>query len=235
MRCANRAEYDNSIAQLHAAVALQPQSPLAHNSLGLSLAKAGRDEQAMPHYAHAIVLQPAFIDAYLNLATSHASRGETGDAIAVTMRSIEVRETPENKALFSRLVTGFLLDRDNEPLRRVLMRALAQGWGAPDAFSPTAIALISHGTARDLIARAAQVWPARLPASELGKQELAALRDPLLQVLMETAAVHDVTAGDVSGGLPLRLARDCRSCAPERERRKPARQCLRVGVPVLRQ
>jgi SAM-dependent methyltransferase/Flp pilus assembly protein TadD len=184
--------YDDSIAQLRAAVQLQPQSPLAHNSLGLSLAKAGRHDEAIPHYTRAIALQPLLIDAYLNLAMSHANRGETGDAIAVVMRSIEARETPENRELLARLVSGFLLDRDNEPLRRMLTRALTEGWTAPAPFSPTAIALIRHGPARALIERAAQVWPARLPASELGRQELAALRDPLLQALMQAAAVHDV-------------------------------------------
>lgn len=185
--------YDDSIAQLRAALQLQPQSqsPLAHNSLGLSLAKAGRHDEAMPHYTRAIALQPLLIDAYLNLAMSHANRGETGDAIAVAMRSIEVRETPENKALFARLVSGFLLDRDNEPLRRMLTRALTEGWTAPSPFSPTAIALIRHSPVRPLIDRAAEAWPARLPATELGRQELVALRDPLLRALMQSTVVHD--------------------------------------------
>ena len=64
-----------------------PQSPLAHNCLGLSLAKAGRHGEAIPHYTRAIALQPTLIDAYLNLAISHANRGETGDAIAVTLEA----------------------------------------------------------------------------------------------------------------------------------------------------
>jgi hypothetical protein len=91
----------------------------------------------------------------------------------------------------ARLVSGFLLDRDNEPLRRMLTRALTQGWGAPVQFSPTAIALIRHSPMRPLIDRAAEAWPARLSAAELGQQELAALRDPLLQALMQSTAVHD--------------------------------------------
>jgi tetratricopeptide (TPR) repeat protein/SAM-dependent methyltransferase len=186
-----QARYDDSVAQLRAAVALQPQSPLVHNSLGLSLAKAGRHDEAMPHYTRAIALQPLLIDAYLNLAMSHANRGETGEAIAVVMRSIEVRETPANRELLGRLVSGFLLDRDNEPLGRMLTRALAEGWGMPIQFSPTAIALIRHGAARPLIDRAAAVWPARLPAAELGQGELATLSDPLLRALMQATVVHD--------------------------------------------
>jgi Tfp pilus assembly protein PilF/SAM-dependent methyltransferase len=183
--------YDDSIAQLRAAVELQTQSPLAHNSLGLSLAKAGRHGEAMPHYARAIALQPLLIDAYLNLAMSHINRGQTGDALAVVIRSIEARETPENRELLARLVSGFLLNSDNEPLRRTLTRALVEGWNAPASFSPTAIALIRHSPVRPLIDRAADAWPARLPATELGRQELVALRDPLLRALMQSTVVHD--------------------------------------------
>ena len=183
--------FADSIAQLRAALQLQPHSPLAHNSLGLSLAKAGHHGEAMPHYRQAIALQPALIEAYLNLAMSHANRGETGDAIAVVMRSIEIRETPANKELLARLMSGFMLDSDNEPLRRMVTRALAEGWGAPIQFSPTAIALIRHSPMRPLIDRAAEAWPARLPTTALGQQELAALRYPLLQALMQGTVVHD--------------------------------------------
>jgi Tfp pilus assembly protein PilF/2-polyprenyl-3-methyl-5-hydroxy-6-metoxy-1,4-benzoquinol methylase len=183
--------FDDSIAQLRAAVQLQPQSPLIHNNLGLSLAKAGRDAEAMPHYARAITLQPLLIDAYLNLAMSHVSRGQIGHAIAVVTRSIEARETPANRDLLARLVSGFLLDRDNEPLRRMLTRALVEGWGAPASFSPTAIALIRHSPVRPLIDCAAEAWPARLAATELGRQELVALRDPLLRALIQSTVVHD--------------------------------------------
>ena len=183
--------YDDSIAQLRAALQLQPQSPLAHNSLGLSLAKAGRHNEALPYYARAIALQPLLIDAYLNLAMSHVNRGQIGDAIAVVIRSIEARETPANKELFARLVSGFLLSHDNEPLRRTLTRALVEGWNAAASFSPTAIALIRHSPVRPLIDRAARAWPARLPATELGRPELVALRDPLLRALMQSTVVHD--------------------------------------------
>ncbi len=200
--------YDDSIAQLRAAVQLQPQSPLAHNSLGLSLAKAGRHGEAIPHYARAIALQPLLIDAYLNLAMSHVNRGQIGDAIAVVIRSIEARDTPANRELLARLVSGFLLNHDNEPLRRTLTRALAEGWTAPTPFSPTAIALIRHSPVRPLIDRAAEAWPARLPATELGRQELVALRDPLLRALDAEHGRTRSRTGKVSRGLPVCAARD---------------------------
>jgi 2-polyprenyl-3-methyl-5-hydroxy-6-metoxy-1,4-benzoquinol methylase/Flp pilus assembly protein TadD len=179
-----------AIAQHSALVQLQPQSAAAHNSLGLSLAKAGRDEDAIHHYGRALALQPDFIDATLNLAISHSNRGETGEALALTMRSIDIRETPENKTLFAGLVIGIAVERDEPELRRFLLRALEQGWNAPAAFAPACIGLIRNGPMRSLIARAARAWPARLPAELFGAAGLA-LNDPLLQALMARTAVAD--------------------------------------------
>src|SRR5205807_3958058 len=128
--------FEEAIAQHSAAVELQPQSAAAHNSLGLSLAKAGRDDEAIRHYGRAIALQPGLIDAYLNLAMSHFSQGRAHDAVAITMRSIDVRETPENKTLFAQFVYGLSIVRDDLTLRRFLTRALAEGWSGPGAFAP---------------------------------------------------------------------------------------------------
>src|SRR2546423_9930168 len=184
--------FNEAIVQHSAAVQLQPQSAAAHNSLGLSLAKAGRDDDAIHHYGRALALQPGFIDAYLNLAMSHANRGETGDALALTMHSIEIRETSDNKSVFAGLVSGIAIDRDEPELRRFLLRALEQSWTAPTAFAPACIGLIRHGPARALITRAVHAWPARLSVAELfGAAGLAALNDQLLLALMARTVVGD--------------------------------------------
>ena len=106
MRCASSAASPKRSRNTARSLQLQPQSAAAHNSLGLSLARAGRDADAIHHYGRAIALQPDLIDAYLNLAMSHSNRGNTGEALALTMRSIDIRATPENKALFAGLVSG---------------------------------------------------------------------------------------------------------------------------------
>jgi Flp pilus assembly protein TadD/2-polyprenyl-3-methyl-5-hydroxy-6-metoxy-1,4-benzoquinol methylase len=220
--------FDEAIAQHGAAVQLQPQSAPAHNSLGLSLAKAGRDDEAIPHYGRAIALQPGFIDAHLNLAMSHANRGETGDALATTMRSIEIRQTPENKALFAWLVSGIALDRDEPELRRVLIRALEEGWTAPGAFAPACIGLIRHGPAGALITRAAQAWPERLPVAELfGSAGLAGLNDPLLLALMARTVVGDA---DLEKFLAA-----CRFALLETAETAPSDDALEVASALARQ
>ena len=184
--------FSEAIAQHSAAVNLQPQSAQAHNSLGLSLAKAGRDDDAIHHYERALALQPDFIDAYLNLAMSHAKRGDTGQALALTISSLDIRETPENKELFASLTPAVAVNRDDPELRRYLQRALEQGWGAPSAIARGAISAIRHGPASELIARAAAAWPVRLTAAELfGGAGLAALKEPLLLAVMARAVVAD--------------------------------------------
>ena len=178
--------------QLSAALQVQPQAAPIHNSLGLSLAKAGRDDDAIPHYTRAIALQPNFIDAYLNLAMVHSRAGRNGEAVDLVMRSIAVRETPENKTQFTRLVSGIAIDRDDPQLRRLLTRALAEGWGMPSEIAPACMALVRHGPASTLIARAVAAWPARLPAAELlGPAGLAVLSDPLLHGPMDSAVLYD--------------------------------------------
>jgi Flp pilus assembly protein TadD/SAM-dependent methyltransferase len=184
--------FEEAIAQHSGAARLQPQSPVAHNGLGLSLARAGRDAEALPHYRQAIALQPQFIDAYLNLAMLHSRRGEVSEALVLVMRSIEIRETPENKALFAWLVAGISIDRDEARLRGLLMRALAEGWAAPGPLAPACIGLIRHGPESALIARAAKAWPARLSIIELfGSPRLPGLNDPLLQSLMTRTVIGD--------------------------------------------
>ena len=108
------------------------------------------------------------------------------------MRSIAVRETPENKTQFARLVSGIAIDRDDPQLRRLLTRALTEGWGTTSEIAPACLAVVRHGPASALIARAVEAWPARLPAAELlGPAGIAALNDPLLRGPMDSAVLYD--------------------------------------------
>jgi Flp pilus assembly protein TadD/SAM-dependent methyltransferase len=183
---------DEAIAQHLAAVKLWPQAPPAHNSLGLSLAKAGRHEEAIPHYNRAIALDPRFADACLNLAVSHAARDEAGPALTATMRGLELRDTPEGRAMFVNLVSGLQQVGEDPTLRRLLTRALAEGWDTPSMLAPAARALVRHGPLAPSIERAVQAWPERLPEAEFFRPEgLARVDDPLLLALLEAAAVCD--------------------------------------------
>ena len=141
-----------------------------HNSLGLSLARAGRHDEAIAHYDRAIRLQPGFIEPCLNLALAFRALGRIDQALNVTLHSFGIRETAESREMFVRLVTELQIDVDNAALRGLMLRALAEGWTAPALLAPACIALIRHGPASALIARAVEAWPAR---AELSTSDLA--------------------------------------------------------------
>ena len=118
MCCANKAAIDEAIAHHRAAVELQPQSPLAHNSLGLSLANAGRHDEAMPHYTRAIALQPGWSTPTSTSRCRMLARGQTDEALA--RHDAQFRASAKRRRtgqLFVRLVIGLPIDADNEPLR----------------------------------------------------------------------------------------------------------------------
>jgi SAM-dependent methyltransferase/Flp pilus assembly protein TadD len=182
-----RGEFDAAIAQHEAALRVW-SAPQVYNSLGLSLAGAGRHEEAMAHYNRAIATQPAFIEPYLNLAASLLAMGRIDDALRVTTHSFGVRELPESRALLVRLVAGRSVEADNAALRGLIVRALNEGWTAPTVLAPASVGLVLNGPTSALIRRAAQLWPKRPLATEI-LGEPAALGDPLLATLMRVTVV----------------------------------------------
>jgi SAM-dependent methyltransferase/Flp pilus assembly protein TadD len=178
--------FEEAIVQHRAAAQLWPQSAPVHNSLGLSLARAERHGEAIVHYDHAIRLQPGFIEPCLNLALAFRALGRTDQALNVTLHSFGIRETAESREMFVRLVTELPIGADNTVLRGFMLRALAEGWTAAALLAPACIALIRHGPAGALIARAVEAWPAR---PEFFASDLEQVSDPLLQVLMTLTVV----------------------------------------------
>ncbi|MCP4639848.1 MAG: tetratricopeptide repeat protein, partial [bacterium] len=57
----------NSEALWNHAIRVAPGNYLAHGNLGSHLAKQGRLDEAIPHFANAIKLEPSFVTAYYNL------------------------------------------------------------------------------------------------------------------------------------------------------------------------
>ena len=54
---------------------------LLHNTLGIALARKGREQDAIGHYRKAIELRDDYADAHTNLATALSANGATGEAI----------------------------------------------------------------------------------------------------------------------------------------------------------
>ena len=163
---------------LRRAVALRAQSPVAHNNLGLTLAALG-DGTAAAHYQRAIELQPQFIEPYLNLALEFVRIGRTDQALACVRRSLQIKETPDNTALFARVVGALDAVGDDPGLRQLITRAATEGWGRTSDIAGVAATLVKHGSAIEAqIARAESAWP-------------AGAGEPLLHWLLESTVICD--------------------------------------------
>jgi tetratricopeptide (TPR) repeat protein len=64
--------------------------PEAHNNLGVSLAKLGKVDEAIKHYADALRQRPRYADAYLNLGNVQAAQKKPAEAIASYRKALAI-------------------------------------------------------------------------------------------------------------------------------------------------
>src|SRR6185295_1919130 len=172
-------QFAEAATHLRRAAALRPQSPVAHNNLGLALAGIG-DPAAAAHYQRAIELQPQFIEPYLNLALEFVRTGRPDQALAWLRRALQIAETPDGTALFTRVVGALEAVGDDPALRQLVTRAALEGWGHTKDLAGVATTLVKHGsTIEAQIARAEPAWP-------------AVTTEPLLRWLLESTVICDL-------------------------------------------
>jgi tetratricopeptide (TPR) repeat protein/4-amino-4-deoxy-L-arabinose transferase-like glycosyltransferase len=99
-----------AIAYYRRALELEPRSPLAHNNLGLALARTGKAEEGRDHLARAVELQPRDPDFRHNLANTLAALGDGDAAIAAYEGVLTI--APGDAAAHSDL--GVVLQRRGE-------------------------------------------------------------------------------------------------------------------------
>jgi 2-polyprenyl-3-methyl-5-hydroxy-6-metoxy-1,4-benzoquinol methylase/Tfp pilus assembly protein PilF len=133
---------EEALPHLRQALHLQP-SPFAHNNLGLALAGRG-DPQAAMHFRRAIEMDPAYPEPYLNLALELAAQGDIEQALGFARRSLQIRETPANKALFVRIASVLDTFVEDAGLRALVTRAATEGWPGASDLAPLATTLVKH-------------------------------------------------------------------------------------------
>ncbi|MEO7602603.1 MAG: tetratricopeptide repeat protein [Sphingomicrobium sp.] len=79
---ANSGKPAEAIAQLRAAVALDPANAAAHNALGSLLNSKGHFAEALPHAEQAVTLDPANARYRYNRGVVRAEHGRFADAVA---------------------------------------------------------------------------------------------------------------------------------------------------------
>ncbi len=178
-----------AVMHLRRALQLQP-SPFAHNNLGLALAGIG-DGEAAGHFRRAIEMHPGFVEPHLNLALDLARQGDVTQALAFVRRSLQIRETPDNKALFVRLAADLDAIGNDQGLRELVTRAVSEDWGPTSELVPLVATLIRHGSPIENLLRRAET-ASGFSARDLAPADLAVLADDsLLRWMLESATLYE--------------------------------------------
>ena len=163
--------------------------------------------------------------------------GQAELAIEAAGRALELRRNGAGAKRFSLIASNLCgSTADDGRFRRLVLRALSEGWARPRELAGVCISLIKLNRAvNDGIARADSAWPARLPATELfGASAMAALsQEQLLCRLLECDPVTDIGLERLLTNVRHAML-DERGGRPRRGR-KPARFLLRHGPAMFRQ
>jgi Tfp pilus assembly protein PilF/SAM-dependent methyltransferase len=184
---------DDAVVQFHAALAIKPDAHGTLLNLGTLLWQMGKPAEAEAYYRRLLKLNPGNGDVMDRLAAVLLAQDDINQALDTLRSSMYLRETPQNRALFVEIVGPLRWKTDNDGVRRLLTRALAEPWARPTGLVPTAITMIKQGAITGpLIVKAATAWPQFLPEL-FGKTERAALdADKLLVALLVTAQNIDL-------------------------------------------
>jgi tetratricopeptide (TPR) repeat protein len=79
------AESNEAVRFLTAAVALRPESPGAHLTLGIELYHKGQLDEAIPCYQKTLELDPKYANAHNNLGAALYGKGQRDEAIAAAI------------------------------------------------------------------------------------------------------------------------------------------------------
>jgi SAM-dependent methyltransferase/Tfp pilus assembly protein PilF len=208
---------DEALASYKRAVALKPASAEVHNNIGAILLALGRSEEAIARCEHALSIKPDLFEAHTNLAKLHQGAGRIVQAVGFAARALELRETIEAKTLFVRCVRDTKAAGDVGRIRGLILRGLTEPWGRPDELAAVAISVVMRDDAlRAAVSCAAAAWPRQLPARDLlDPTLLSALRDPLLQRLLEVTPVVDIALEQFLTGVRRAMLENALSAAPD--------------------
>jgi SAM-dependent methyltransferase len=166
-----------------------------HGMLAVALFAQGKIEEAVVHFERTVALRPNLPGAFDDLGKAYLAIGKPEMAIQAAGRALELEETERRKMFFAYCAKSVTFSVENARLRKLVLRALGEGWARPRDLTHVCVSLVTLSTVlKEAIARAQAAWPQRLGAAELvgtaGLAELA--RDELLCRLLQTDPVTDL-------------------------------------------
>lgn len=175
-------------------LALDPGDADAHSRLGAVLMAQGKMMEALAPLQRAAAIKPDLFEAFASLAQAYLAAGQNVRAAKAARRAVALRETVASKMLFAECASAARFPKDDADLRKLLTRALSEGWTRPRVLDDACISLIkSNAAIAECVDRAVSAWPKRLHGAELfGSSGLATLyTHELLIALLKCDPIAD--------------------------------------------
>ena len=164
---AEQGRWDAAVAAYRQALALEPNHAEAQHRLGTALMAQGKAAEAIAPFEATIALRPDLTAGYEGLSAACLTVGKLDVAVHAIARGLELNETPEAKTLFAQCVQIGAVHRPDDRLRKLVLRALSEGWARPRELDDVCISLIKlDPIVTDCIARANAAWPTLLSAAQ---------------------------------------------------------------------
>ena len=192
---AEQGRWEAAVAAYRQALAFEPQHAEAHHRLGRALMALGKVGEAIAHFEATVALRPDLTAGYEGLSAASLTVGKLDVAVHAIARGLELNEKPEAKTLFAQCVRAVRFTAPDDRLRKMVLRALSEGWARPRELDGVCISLIKlDPIVTGCIARATAAWPQLLSAAQaFGASGLAALAsDELLGCLLQCDPVADL-------------------------------------------
>ncbi len=133
---------DAAAAAFARAVALNPNLAAAQANLGDALWAQGKLEEAEACHLKALALNPGDADTFKSLALLALGRGDAATAMQRLREAVLRDDSPRSHRIFADIVQGLTWDEDDDAIRALLTRAIAEAWSRPAIFAGTAHGLI---------------------------------------------------------------------------------------------
>ena len=153
---AEQGRWDAAVAAYRQALALDPNHAEAQHRLGAALMAQGKAAEAIAPFEATIALRPDLTAGYEGLSAACLTLGKLDVAVHAIARGLELKDTPEARTLFAQCVKLVRFTAPNERLRRLVLRALSEGWARPRELDKVCISLVKlNPIVTECMARAA--------------------------------------------------------------------------------
>lgn len=186
---------EEAMACYRQALALMPDLVQARNNIAVVLRNQGKLQEAKEIFSQIVQSHPAYVTALDNLASLLLMQGDLGGATNAICQSLAFRQTQNAQRIFVDVIRSGRGIEDNDTIRSLMVRALAEPWGRPSDLAPVGTELLKlDAYIGPCIARAAAAWPEFPSAQELygAGGPAVLLGNPLLYSLLTSTQNPDM-------------------------------------------